>query len=67
VAAVVLALAHGLLPISSPGTHGWSTEDHASVTERIIEQARCPVPTIRDTSALRQFRLNVNQTLRCRA
>lgn len=57
-ARVVLALAQKLpADLLVLGTHGWSTEDHASVTERIIEQAPCPVLTIGDASALRRFRL----------
>src|SRR5262249_1343337 len=39
------------------GTHGWSTADHASVTERIIECAPCPVLTVHDLDAVRAFRL----------
>jgi len=38
------------------GSHGWSTLDHASVTERIIERAPCPVLTLQEGSAPR-FRL----------
>lgn len=30
------------------GSHGWSTEDHASVAERIIARAACPVLAIHD-------------------
>lgn len=30
------------------GSHGWSTEEHASVAERIIDRAPCPVLTLRD-------------------
>lgn len=30
------------------GSHGWSTEDHASVTERIVARAACPVLAIHD-------------------
>jgi nucleotide-binding universal stress UspA family protein len=39
------------------GTHGSSTEDHASVTERVLERSPCPVLTIHDTDALQAFRL----------
>ena len=28
------------------GSHGWSSEDHASVAERIVESCPCPVVTI---------------------
>jgi len=42
------------------GSHGWSTPDHASVTERLIEQCPCPVLTIQEGSGLAQrFRLGV--------
>lgn len=30
------------------GSHGWATEEHASVADRIIESCPCPVLTIRD-------------------
>lgn len=30
------------------GSHGWSSEEHASVADRIIESCPCPVLTIRD-------------------
>ena len=39
------------------GSHGWSTEDHASVTERIIERCPCPVLTIQDGPGAQRFRL----------
>lgn len=38
------------------GTHGWSTEDHASLSERIIDEAPCPVLTIHEPGAPRVFR-----------
>jgi universal stress protein A len=41
------------------GTHGWSTEDHASVTERVIDRTPCPVLTVRDAAGLENFRLAV--------
>jgi nucleotide-binding universal stress UspA family protein len=57
-AAVLLALAEKLpADLLVLGTHGWSNEDHASITERIIEQTPCPVLTIRDSGAARAFRL----------
>jgi nucleotide-binding universal stress UspA family protein len=57
-ARVVLALAQELpADLLVLGTHGWSTEDHASVTERIIEHSPCPVLTIRDAVSLETFRL----------
>lgn len=30
------------------GSHGWSSEEHASVADRIIESCPCPVLTLRD-------------------
>ena len=33
------------------GSHGWSTEDHTSVAERILDRAPCPVLAIHDGSA----------------
>jgi nucleotide-binding universal stress UspA family protein len=39
------------------GSHGWSTEDHASVTERIIERCPCPVLTVQEGPAAQRFRL----------
>jgi universal stress protein A len=32
------------------GSHGWSTETHASVTERIIAEAPCPVLTFNESA-----------------
>jgi nucleotide-binding universal stress UspA family protein len=32
------------------GSHGWSTEEHASVAERIVDRAPCPVLTLHDTA-----------------
>ncbi len=40
------------------GSHGWSTPDHASVTERIIDRSPCPVLTIQE-GAVPHFRLRV--------
>ncbi len=39
------------------GSHGWSTDDHASVTERIIERSPCPVLTIQEGPGTHRFRL----------
>jgi nucleotide-binding universal stress UspA family protein len=40
------------------GSHGWSTPDHASVSERIIDQCPCPVLTVHDADLpARPFRL----------
>jgi len=39
------------------GSHGWSTDDHASVTERIIERSPCPVLTIQERPGTHHFRL----------
>jgi nucleotide-binding universal stress UspA family protein len=33
------------------GSHGWSTEEHASVAERMIARASCPVVSIHDGCA----------------
>ncbi len=33
------------------GSHGWSSADHASVTERIIDRCACPVLTIQEGQA----------------
>jgi len=30
------------------GSHGWSTEEHASVAERVLEECVCPVLTIQE-------------------
>lgn len=30
------------------GSHGWSTDEHASVADRILESCPCPVLTLRD-------------------
>jgi nucleotide-binding universal stress UspA family protein len=32
------------------GSHGWSTEEHTSVAERILDRSPCPVLTIHDLS-----------------
>jgi nucleotide-binding universal stress UspA family protein len=54
----VLALARELpADLLLLGTHGCSTEEHASLSERIIDQAPCPVLTIRDPGGLPTFRL----------
>jgi nucleotide-binding universal stress UspA family protein len=40
------------------GSHGWSTEDHASVADRLIAQAPCPVLTFDERAeASARFRL----------
>jgi nucleotide-binding universal stress UspA family protein len=40
------------------GSHGWSTQDHASVTERVIDTSPCPVLTFQERTAGRPpFRL----------
>ena len=57
-ATVVIAVAAELpADLLVLGTHGWSTEDHASVTERVIDRTPCPVLTVRDLSGLENFRL----------
>jgi nucleotide-binding universal stress UspA family protein len=58
IATVVLLLAEQLpADLLVLGTHGWSTDEHASVTERLVERAPCPVLTVRDAAALGEFRL----------
>jgi len=40
------------------GSHGWSTPDHASITERLIADSPCPVLTFNEESAAAErFRL----------
>jgi len=39
------------------GSHGWSTPDHASVTERLINSSPCPVLTVHDGVRANRFRL----------
>ena len=42
------------------GSHGWSSDDHTSLSERIIESAPCPVLTIQEGRGdTRAFRLHV--------
>jgi universal stress protein A len=46
-AAILLQLAEGLpADLVVLGSHGWSTVEHASVTERVIDGCPCPVLTI---------------------
>ena len=41
---IVLSLAERLqADLIVIGSHGWSTQEHTSVTERVLEQAPCPV------------------------
>jgi nucleotide-binding universal stress UspA family protein len=48
-ATIVLALAEHLpADLVVLGSHGWSTADHASVTERVVERAPCPVLTFQE-------------------
>jgi nucleotide-binding universal stress UspA family protein len=48
-ATVVLTMARELpADLMILGSHGWSTEDHASVTERIVDQSPCSVLTIQE-------------------
>jgi universal stress protein A len=56
---VVLSLAEQLpADLVVLGSHGWSTDDHASVAERVIAQAPCPVLTFNEsTCAPDRFRL----------
>jgi nucleotide-binding universal stress UspA family protein len=56
----VLALAERLpADLMVLGSHGWSTQDHASVTERVIDRAPCPVLTFQERSVAPPFRLRV--------
>jgi nucleotide-binding universal stress UspA family protein len=60
IAQVVLALARGLdVDLIVLGSHGWSTQDHASVTERLIAESPCPVLTFQEgVSDATTFRLS---------
>jgi universal stress protein A len=62
VAGALLALAEQLpADLIVLGSHGWSTETHASVTERIIAEAPCPVLTFNEGAvSARQFRLRAD-------
>lgn len=40
------------------GSHGWSSEEHSSLTERIIESAPCAVLTVQEGRGERAFRLH---------
>ena len=59
VAGAMLALAEQLpADLIVLGSHGWSTETHASVTERVIAEAPCPVLTFNEGAVSSgQFRL----------
>lgn len=53
--AIVTALAVDLVVV---GTHGWSTPDHSSVSERLIDRCPCPVLASQELSpGVRHFRL----------
>ena len=39
------------------GSHGWSTQHHASVTSRVLDRARCPVLTFQERPEAPTFRL----------
>ena len=43
------------------GSHGWSTQDHASVTSRVIDRAPCPVLTFQERTVTPPFRLRASQ------
>lgn len=48
-ASTLLDLARGLpADLMILGSHGWSTPDHASVTERVVERSPCPLLTLHD-------------------
>src|SRR5262249_21090313 len=59
VAGALLAVAEELsADLIVLGSHGWSTETHASVTERVIAEAPCPVLTFNEGAVSSgQFRL----------
>ena len=51
-AAVMLALASDIpADLLVLGSHGWSTPDHASLTERILDGCPCPVLTVKESAA----------------
>jgi len=55
---VVLALAEDLrADLLVLGSHGWSTQDHASVTERVVRESPCPVLTFQERVDRPGFRL----------
>jgi nucleotide-binding universal stress UspA family protein len=39
------------------GSHGWSTPDHASVTERVVARSSCPVLAFQEQAGTPAFRL----------
>jgi nucleotide-binding universal stress UspA family protein len=39
------------------GSHGWSSADHASLTERLIDSCTCPVLTLSEDARIDRFRL----------
>ncbi len=39
------------------GSHGWTSEDHASLSEQLIESSPCPVLTFQEGCGERPFRL----------
>ncbi|MGH7895282.1 MAG: universal stress protein, partial [Candidatus Binatia bacterium] len=58
VGAVVLSLAEQLeADLVVLGSHGWSTQDHASVTERLVDESPCPVLTFDGRAGRPAFRL----------
>ncbi len=55
---VLLELANALpADLLVLGSHGWSTADHASVTERLIDRSPCPVLTLHEGVNAEGFRL----------
>lgn len=60
-ATVLLSLARELpADLVVLGSHGWSTQDHASVTERIVERSPCPVLTFGEDERNPMQRLTAN-------
>jgi len=57
-AGTVLALAERLpADVIVLGSHGWSSQDHASVAERVIDRSPCPVLTFQERRDAPAFRL----------
>jgi nucleotide-binding universal stress UspA family protein len=63
---VVLSVAEGLgADLVVIGSHGWSSQDHASVTERLVDHSPCPVLTFRERGdGSRPFRLAGDRPVR---
>jgi len=54
----LLDLAHDLsADLMVLGSHGWSTQERVSVTERVVERSPCPVLTLHEGSVVDRFAL----------